>query len=60
MYAWALNTVFVLPAEEGGRSERRAAKVVDEKVTCAWCTGLKGLERAEERWGRSGVCRVVA
>ena len=60
MYAWALNTVFVLPAEEGGRSERRAAKVVDEKVTWAWCTGLNGLERAEERWGRSGVCRVVA
>ena len=60
MYAWALNTVFVLPAEEGGRSERRAVNVVDEKVTWAWCTGLKGLERAEERWGRSGVCRVVA
>ena len=60
MYTWALNTVFVLPAEGGGRKEQRGAKVADEKVMCAWCTGLNGLERAEERWGRSGVCRVVA
>jgi len=60
MYTGALNTIFVLPAEGGGRRERRAANIVDEKVTCAWCTGLNGLERAEERWRRSGVCVVVA
>ena len=55
MYAWALNPVFLLPAEGGGTEGR--GKWVMRRLCVVH--GLRGLERAEERWGRSGVWVVV-